>query len=92
MVFENLRTLYPSLCTKDAYKVIRMVAPFKDPRTGIFYFRRVAPAARRPFFDGSSIEYKRTLETRAPDEARQRYHPHARLRTEARLGETGAGK
>lgn len=57
--------------------MIRMAAPFKDPRTGIFYFRRVIPAALRPFFDGASSEYKRTLDTRDPDEARQRYHPHA---------------
>jgi len=54
--------------------VIRMATPFKDPRTGIFYFRRVVPKALRPFFDGASREYKRT---RGPDEARQRYHPHA---------------
>ncbi|WP_347340876.1 site-specific integrase [Sphingomonas lacusdianchii] len=54
-----------------------MAAPFKDPRTGIFYFRRVVPAALRPFFNGASTEYKRTLDTRDPDEARQRYHPHA---------------
>jgi integrase len=57
--------------------VIRMAAPFKDPRTGILYFRRVIPAALRPFFDGGASEYKRTLDTRDPDEARQRYHPHA---------------
>ncbi|MDR6145879.1 integrase [Sphingomonas sp. SORGH_AS870] len=57
--------------------MIRMAAPFKDPRTGIFYFRRVIPEALRPFFDGASREYKRTLDTRDPDEARQRYHPHA---------------
>ncbi len=57
--------------------MIRMATPFKDPRTGILYFRRVVPAALRPFFDGASSEYKRTLETRDPDEARQRYHPHA---------------
>jgi integrase len=57
--------------------VIRMAAPFKDPRTGIFYFRRVIPAPLRPFFDGATSEYKRTLDTRDPDEARQRYHPHA---------------
>jgi integrase len=54
-----------------------MAAPFQDPRTGIFYFRRVIPAALRPFFDGSLSEYKRTLDTRDPDQARQRYHPHA---------------
>ncbi len=57
--------------------MIRMAAPFKDPRTGIFHFRRVIPVALRPFFDGGASEYKRTLDTRDPDEARQRYHPHA---------------
>ena len=57
--------------------MIRMAAPFKDPRTGIFYFRRVIPAPLRPFFDGVTSEYKRTLDTRDPDEARRRYHPHA---------------
>ena len=76
-VFRFLRTLYPSLYTKDVHKVIRMAAPFKDPRTGILYFRRVIPAALRPFFDGGASEYKRTLDTRDPNEARQRYHPHA---------------
>jgi len=54
-----------------------MAAPFKDPRTGILYFRRVIPAELRPFFDGGASEYKRTLDTRDPNEARQRYHPHA---------------
>ncbi|MBB5712292.1 site-specific integrase [Sphingomonas xinjiangensis] len=54
-----------------------MATPSKDPRTGIFYFRRVVPAALRPFFDGGTSEYKRTLDTRDPEEARQRYHPHA---------------
>lgn len=68
---------YPSLCTKDAYKVIRMATPFEDPRNGIFYFRRVIPAALRPFVNGASSEYKRTLETRDPNEACQRYHLHA---------------
>lgn len=57
--------------------MIRMATPFKDPRTGIFHFRRVIPAALRPFFNGASSEYKRTLKTRDPDEARQRYYPHA---------------
>ncbi|MCT8002794.1 site-specific integrase [Sphingomonas sanguinis] len=54
-----------------------MATPFKDPRTGIFHFRRVIPAALRPFFNGASSEYKRTRKTRDPDEARQRYYPHA---------------
>jgi integrase len=54
-----------------------MAAPFKDPRTGIFHFRRVIPAALRPFFNGAASEYKRTLGTRDPEVARERYHPHA---------------
>ncbi|MGE7204058.1 DUF6538 domain-containing protein [Sphingomonas sp. NPDC019816] len=54
-----------------------MATPFKDPRTGIYYFRRVFHATLRPFFDGASAKYKRTLDTRDADEARQRYHPHA---------------
>ena len=53
-----------------------MAALFKDPRTGILYFRRVVPAALLPCFDGGSSEYKRALDTRS-DEARQRYHLHA---------------
>jgi integrase len=53
--------------------VIPMAAPFKDPRTGIYYFRRVIPAALRPFFDGASSEYKRTLKTKDAAEARQLY-------------------
>ncbi len=57
--------------------MIRMAAPFKDPCTGIFCFRRVVHATLRPFFDGASAKYKRTLDTRDADEARQRYHPHA---------------
>ena len=52
--------------------MIRMATPSKDPRTGIFHFRRVIPEALGPFFDGASREYKRSLDTRDPDEARQR--------------------
>jgi hypothetical protein len=57
--------------------VIRMVTPSKDSRTGIFQFRRVIPVALRPFFDGSPWEWKRSLDTRDPEIARARYHPHA---------------
>lgn len=57
--------------------VIRLSAPFKDPRTGVFYFRPVIPAVLRSFFNGGASEYKRTLDTRDPEEARQRYHSHA---------------
>ena len=71
------RSLYPSLRTKDAYKVIRMAAPFKDPRTDIFYFRRVVPEPLRPYFGEQRTEYKRSLDTRDPAEARERYPAHA---------------
>ncbi|MGE7204074.1 hypothetical protein ACQKJZ_00170 [Sphingomonas sp. NPDC019816] len=49
--------------------MVRMAAPFKDPHTGIFYFRRVILAALRPFFDGVLRANRK--------KARQRYHPHA---------------
>jgi hypothetical protein len=58
-------------------QVICIAAPFKDPRTGVFYFRRVVPEALRLFCDGASREYERTLDTRDPDEVRQLSHPHA---------------
>jgi hypothetical protein len=51
--------------------------PFKDPRTGIFYSRRVIPAPLRPFVNGAASEYKQTLGTRNPEVARERYHPRA---------------
>ena len=52
-----------------------MASPTQDPRTGIYYYRRVVPAPLRPFF--GLTEYKKSLDTRDPDEARERYHPHA---------------
>lgn len=54
--------------------MIRMAAPSKDPPTGIYKFRRVVPEALRPWFDGGRVEYKRSLDTRDPEEARAR-HP-----------------
>lgn len=57
--------------------MIRMARPFKDPRTGIFYFRRVVPQPLRPFFDGGATEYKRSLDTRDIEEAKARYPAHA---------------
>ncbi|RIA37076.1 hypothetical protein DFR49_2951 [Hephaestia caeni] len=50
-----------------------MAAPSKDPRTGIYQFRRAVPEALRPFFDGGVREFKRTLDTRDPVEAKERY-------------------
>ena len=57
--------------------MIRMAAPFKDPRTGIYYFRRIVPGALRTHFDGGRTEYKRSLETRDPNEAKDRYPAQA---------------
>ena len=57
--------------------MIRMAAPSKDPRTGIYHFRRVVPEALRTYFDKGRVEYKRTLDTRDPAEARERYPAHA---------------
>lgn len=59
--------------------MIRMAAPFKDPRTSIFHFRRVVPEALRPFFDGGRTEYKRSLDTRDPAEAKERYPAQATI-------------
>ncbi len=72
--------------------MIRIAAPFKDPRTGIFHFRRIIPVALRPFFDGGASEYKRTLDTRDPDEARQRYHPHGCCQSNANRSLHDAGR
>jgi len=58
------------------YKAIKMASPFKDPRTGIYYFRRVVPEKLRPHLNGRR-EVKVTLETRDPAEAKQRYPKHA---------------
>jgi hypothetical protein len=54
-----------------------MAAPSKDPRTGIYHFRRVIPEGLRPYFDEGRVEYKRTLDTRDAAEARERYPAHA---------------
>ena len=69
------RSLYPSLRTKDAYKVIRMTAPFKDPRTSIYYFRKAIPPELRPAF--GKREYKVSLGTRDPVEAKALMPEHA---------------
>jgi integrase len=50
--------------------VIRMSAPFKDPRTGIYYFRKVIPSELRAAF--GKREYKVSLGTRDPADARSK--------------------
>ncbi|WP_166036855.1 DUF6538 domain-containing protein [Sphingosinicella sp. YJ22] len=45
-----------------------MTAPSKDPRTGIYYFRKVIPPELRPAF--GKREYKVSLGTRDPVEAK----------------------
>lgn len=63
-----------------------MTAPFKDPRTGIYYFRKVIPPELRPAF--GKREYKVSLGTRDPLEARSLMPDHAaayeRLATNAK--------
>lgn len=46
-----------------------MATPWSDPRTGRLYLRRQIPVQLRPFFGGRAI-YKKTLGTKAADEAR----------------------
>ncbi len=50
--------------------MIRMSAPFKDPRTGIYYFRKVIPSELRAAF--GKREYKVSLGTRDPNDARSK--------------------
>ncbi|WP_426263230.1 DUF6538 domain-containing protein [Sphingomonas sp. PWP1-2] len=49
-----------------------MATPWSDPRTGRLYLRRQIPAQLRPFFGGRAI-YKKTLGTKAADEARSAF-------------------
>ncbi|MFV0625369.1 DUF6538 domain-containing protein [Sphingomonas sp. ac-8] len=56
-----------------------MATPSKDPRTGIYQFRRVVPEALRPHFDGGRTEYKRSLDTRDPEEAKKLYPAQAQI-------------
>src|SRR3546814_369968 len=52
-----------------------MSAPFKDPRTGIYYFRKVIPPELRPAF--GKREYKVSLGTRDPVAAKSLMPDHA---------------
>ena len=52
-----------------------MTAPFKDPRTSIYYFRKAIPPELRPAF--GKREYKVSLGTRDPVEAKALMPEHA---------------
>lgn len=56
-----------------------MASPSRDPRTGIYQFRRVIPVELRPYFEGGKGEYKRSLDTRDAEEAKQAYPAKAAL-------------
>jgi Arc/MetJ family transcription regulator len=47
-----------------------MAQPYKHPRSGIYHLRREVPDALR---DALGREYKRSLDTRDPDEAKARF-------------------
>ncbi len=66
-----------------------MAAPHKDPRTGIYYFRRVIPDDLRPFLGGKR-EVKVSLGTRDPGEARE-LHPFRAAECERRFAQARRG-
>jgi hypothetical protein len=55
--------------------VVRFMSLHKDPRTGIFQYHKVVPEALRPFF--GKREFKVSLGTRDPAEARSKMHAPA---------------
>ena len=56
-----------------------MATPWKHPRTGVYWFRKAVPARLR---SALSREFKRTLDTKDPEEAKRRF-PRAVLEYEA---------
>ena len=60
----------------------RLSQPFRNPRTGVFYFRRVIPEPLRAVF--GKWEWKRSLGTKSLAEAKARY-PHAAHEYESAL-------
>lgn len=50
---------------------LAMSRPFKHPKTGVYWFRRVVPAPLRELI--GRTEFKETLGTKDPAEARRRY-------------------
>jgi integrase len=65
-----------------------MSSPWRHPRTGVWYFRRSIPARLRPFLTDWGWEFKRTLDTADPAEAKRRWHIEA-ARCEALFEEAG---
>jgi integrase len=64
--------------------MVAMSSPWKDPRTGIFYIRRAVPADLR---DKLGWFYKRSLQTRDPQEAK-RFFTIALAKSEKLFAET----
>ncbi len=51
--------------------VLVMARPWKHPKTGVYWYRKVVPAALRAAI--GKTEIKRSLGTKDPGEARRRY-------------------
>jgi Domain of unknown function (DUF6538) len=51
--------------------VLPMSRPWKHPKTGVYYYRRVVPAAMRPIV--GKVEERRTLGTKDPRQAALRH-------------------
>lgn len=66
-MFLNL-LLRPQSRTKEAYKVSVMAQPFKCPKTGVYYYRRVVPEPLRALL--GKREWKVSLKTKSLNEAR----------------------
>lgn len=67
----------------------RLSQPFRDPRTGVFYFRRMVPKALRPIL--GKWEWKRSLGTKYLAEAKTRYLQEA-LNYESAIDALKCGK
>ena len=52
--------------------VLGMARPWKHPKTGVYWFRKVVPAKLRPLV--GKTEVRRTLRTKDPREAARRFH------------------
>ena len=61
--------------------VLCMSRPFKHPKTGVYYYRRVVPEALRPAL--GKVEVRISLKTKDPREASAR-HPEVAARVAAR--------
>jgi hypothetical protein len=63
--------------------VLMMARPWRDPRTGTYYCRKKIHESLRPFM-GGAWEYKRSLQTKDPQEALSRF-PQALAEANAAL-------